>query len=241
MKSGIDAIVKGAALSAPLKRRGMAQDVADRIRAAILSGEIAPGTRLNEVELATSLSVSRGPVRDAIIQLRQEGLLQGDWHRGSRVTVFTRKDLDEIYSLRYSMELLAIRRLIENRTEDDLEIIRTHAEDIEQATADGDPTRMLQADIAFHDAIYACARHERLTNVWLGLRSQIALLLLNRQHGHDDYRELIGPEHWEMYRVIKDRDDKQAEKLVRDHIQTAFERVMITMDDDVADTEAPTA
>jgi DNA-binding GntR family transcriptional regulator len=187
---------------------------------------------LNEVELATSLSVSRGPVRDAIIQLRQEGLLQGDWHRGSRVTVFTRKDLDEIYSLRYSMELLAIRRLIEHRTDDDLEIIKAHAEAIEKATADGDPTRMLQSDIAFHDAIYACARHERLTNVWLGLRSQIALLLLNRQHGHDDYKELIGPEHWEMYRVIKDRDGEKAEELVRAHIQTAFERVEITMDDE---------
>jgi DNA-binding GntR family transcriptional regulator len=232
MKSGIDAIVKGATLGAPLKRRGMAQDVADRIRAAILSGEISPGMRLNEVELATSLSVSRGPVRDAIIQLRQEGLLQGDWHRGSRVTVFTRKDLDEIYSLRYSMELLAINRLIEHRTDDDLEIIKAHAEDIEKATADGDPTLMLQADIAFHDAIYACARHERLTNVWLGLRSQIALLLLTRQHGHDDYKELIGPEHWEMYRVIRDRESERAEELVRAHIETAFERVKVTMDDD---------
>ena len=194
---------------------------------------------MNEVELAASLSVSRGPVRDAIIQLRQEGLLQGDWHRGSRVTVFTLRDLDEIYSLRYSMELLAIRRLIEHRTDSDLDIIRTHAEDIEKATADGDPTRMLQADIAFHDAIYSCARHERLTNVWLGLRSQIALLLLNRQHGHDDYKELIGPEHWEMYRVIKDRDGEKAEELVRAHIQTAFERVEITMEDEEAPRPKP--
>ncbi|WP_284989555.1 GntR family transcriptional regulator [Arthrobacter sp. efr-133-TYG-120] len=203
----------------------MAQDVADRIRDAILAGEIEPGTRLNEVEMAASLSVSRGPVRDAIILLRQEGLLQGDWHRGSRVTVFTHKDLEEIYSLRYVIELLAVQRLIEGRTDGDLEILQARAEDIERIAAKGDRSEMLQADIAFHDAIYACAGHDRLEQVWLGLRSQIALLLLNRQQGHDDYRTRIGPEHWEMFRVIRDRDTEKAEELVQDHIQTAFERI----------------
>ena len=208
----------------------MAQDVADWIRDAILAGEIAPGARLNEVEMATSLSVSRGPVRDAIILLRQEGLLQGDWHRGSRVTVFTHKDLEEIYSLRYSIELLAVQRLIEGRTDGDLEMLRARAEDIERTAAEGDRREMLQSDIAFHDAIYACAGHDRLEQVWLGLRSQIALLLLNRQQGHDDYRARIGPEHWEMFRVIRDRDADKAEELVQDHIQTAFERIKADLD-----------
>lgn len=226
----MDGNVKSKALRAPLKRRGMAQDVADRLRAAILAGEIAPGVRLNEVDLAASLSVSRGPVRDAIVLLRQEGLLQGDWHRGSRVTVFTRKDLDEIYSLRYIVELLAVQRLIENRTEADLEILKTCAEDIERATQGGDRKKMLEADLAFHDAVYACAGHDRLANVWLGMRSQIALLLLNRQDGHDDYRSLIGPEHWDMYRVIKDRRSDQVEELVRIHIETAFTRLKAAMD-----------
>ncbi|WAJ32994.1 GntR family transcriptional regulator [Arthrobacter sp. FX8] len=225
----MDEIVKSESLRAPLKRRGMAQDVAARIREAILSGEIAPGMRINEVEMAASLSVSRGPVRDAIVLLRQEGLLQGDWHRGSRVTVFTNADLEEIYSLRYAIEVLAVKRLTASRSERDLEIIKTRTEAIDRAVEIGDPQQMLQADIAFHDAIYACARHERLEQVWLGLRSQIALLLLNRQRGNDEYRNLISAEHWEMYRVIKDRDTAKAEQLVQDHIQSAFERIKADM------------
>ncbi|WP_307101744.1 GntR family transcriptional regulator [Arthrobacter globiformis] len=230
MKSDTKSNVKSETLRAPLKRRGMAQDVADRLRDAIFAGEIAPGARLNEVEMASWLSVSRGPVRDAIILLRQEGLLQGDWHRGSRVTVFTHKDLEEIYSLRYSIELLAVRRLIQHRTDNDLEILQARAEDIERTAAQGNRSEMLQSDIAFHDAIYACADHDRLEQVWLGLRSQIALLLLNRQQGHDDYRSRIGPEHWEMFRVIRDQDAGKAEELVRDHIQTAFERIKSDME-----------
>lgn len=230
MKSDTTANVKNGTLRAPLKRRGMAQDVADRIRDAILAGEIPPGERINEVEMAASLSVSRGPVRDAIVLLRQEGLLQGDWHRGSRVTVFTHKDLEEIYSLRYSIELLAVQRLIAHRTEKDLDLLQVRAEGIERAAALGDRGDMLQSDIAFHDAIYASAGHERLEQVWLGLRSQIALLLLNRQQGHDDYRARIGPEHWEMFRVIRDQDGAKAEELVREHIETAFERIKADLD-----------
>jgi DNA-binding GntR family transcriptional regulator len=238
MKSDIDEIVKSQSLRAPLKRRGMAEDVAARIREAILSGEIAPGMRINEVEMAASLSVSRGPVRDAIILLRQEGLLQGDWHRGSRVTVFTNADLEEIYSLRYAIEVLAVKRLTANRSERDLEIIKARTEAIDQAVEIGDPQQMLQADIEFHDAIYTCARHARLEQVWLGLRSQIALLLLNRQRGNDEYRSLISAEHWEMYRVIKDRDTAKAEQLVQDHIQSAFERIKADMK---AEQQADTA
>lgn len=209
----------------PLKRRGMSDDVADRIRESILDGSLSPGERINEVELAKVLSVSRGPVRDAITILRQEGLLQGEWHRGSFVTEFEEHDLEEIYSVRFAIELVAIRALIANRTDDDLLLIESHAKAVDDAVQRGNQREMLSADIAFHDAIYERSGNRRLELVWLSLRSQIALLLGTRQRNHDDYRTRISSEHWELFTAIRDRNGEAAEGLVRDHIRTAFERL----------------
>lgn len=209
----------------PLKRRGMCDDVADRIRESILGGDLSPGERINEVELAGALSVSRGPVRDAITILRQEGLLEGEWHRGSFVTEFSEHDLEEIYSVRFAIELVAIRALIANRTDDDLALIESRAKGVDDAVRRGSQREMLNADIAFHDAIYERSGNRRLELVWVNLRSQIALLLVTRQRNHDDYRARISSEHWELFAAIRDCNGAAAENLVRDHIRTAFERV----------------
>lgn len=214
----------------PLKRRGMADDVADRIRESILDGDLSPGERINEVELAQALSVSRGPVRDAITILRQEGLLQGEWHRGSSVTEFSQHDLEEIYSVRFAIELVAIRTLITNRTDDDLSLIESRAKAVDDAVRLGKQREMLSADIAFHDAIYERSGNRRLELVWVNLRSQIALLLGTRQRHHDDYRARISSEHWDLFAAIRDRNGEAAEDLVRDHIRTAFERVCADLD-----------
>ncbi len=232
MKSDTTANVKNGTLRAPpLKRRGMAQDVADRIRDAILAGGNTSG---GNGSMKWRWPRPYPSVADQCgmpsFCCGRRACFKATGTGGSRVTVFTHKDLEEIYSLRYSIELLAVQRLIAHRTGKDLDLLQVRAEDIERAAALGDRGDMLQSDIAFHDAIYACAGHERLEQVWLGLRSQIALLLLNRQQGHDDYRARIGPEHWEMFRVIRDQDGAKAEELVREHIETAFERIKADLD-----------
>ena len=93
---------------APARRRGLADEVADRIRDAIFSGAYAPGEQLREVELSEALDVSRGPVREALFRLEREGLVHTAWHRGATVTTLASEDVAEISSLRAALERLAV-------------------------------------------------------------------------------------------------------------------------------------
>src|SRR5450755_4185891 len=104
----------------PANRKSLGEDVAERLRDAILHGELSPGQRLREEELSARIQVSRGPVRDAFILLEQEGLVRSSRNRGVSVVELTRTDLQEIYTLRSVLEPLAISLAIEQGDASDL-------------------------------------------------------------------------------------------------------------------------
>jgi len=104
---------------APASRRVLADEVADAIREAIFSGRIDLGQRLIEEDLATMLNVSRGPVREALALLTQEGLTKIERHRGTTVAPLSVGELHEIYSLRSSLESLAADWVCRNATDED--------------------------------------------------------------------------------------------------------------------------
>ena len=103
----------------PAVKRSLADDVADRLRDAILQGSFKPGEPLREEQLAVMLDVSRGPVRVALVQLEREGLVLVRRHRGATVARLSRSDLDEVYSLRLALEVLAVKRAVRYATEED--------------------------------------------------------------------------------------------------------------------------
>src|SRR5258708_39160738 len=104
----------------PTSRKSLGEDVADRLREAILHGELSPGQHLREEELGERLQVSRGPVRDAFVLLEREGLVTSSRHRGVSVVDVTLKDLHEVYTLRSALEPLAITLAIQRATGGDL-------------------------------------------------------------------------------------------------------------------------
>src|SRR5688500_8639692 len=93
----------GEVLSLPVNR-GLGVDIAERLRAAILDGYFGPGERLPEEQLARSMGVSRGPVREALVKLEREGLILIRRNRGAFVAQLSSEDLDEVYTLRAAIE-----------------------------------------------------------------------------------------------------------------------------------------
>ncbi|KRD08788.1 GntR family transcriptional regulator [Mycobacterium sp. Root265] len=208
---------------APARRRGLADEVADRVREAIFSGSYAPGTQLREVELSLALDVSRGPVREALIRLEREGLVRTGWHRGATVTSLSPDDIAEIDSLRGALEELAVQSLITRASDEDITAIERAAEKMQRVSDDHD---MVSCDIAFHDAVYAAARHRRLQDAWFAIRSQVQLFLLSRigvdnrgyvQHVRDEHRDLVS--------ALRARDADSALALFAAHRRHAFDIV----------------
>ncbi|WP_020674015.1 GntR family transcriptional regulator [Amycolatopsis nigrescens] len=206
---------------APARRRGLADEVADRIRDAIFDGAYAPGSQLREVELSVALGVSRGPVREALLRLEREGLVRSEWHRGATVTALSRQDVAELDSLRAALEQLAVELVVANAAEEDLAEIDAVVGRMERA---GDEHEMLRCDIDFHDAVYAAAGHRRLREAWQAIRSQVHLFLLTRVGlDSEGYVTGIPAEHRQLATALRDRDREVALELFAGHRRRASE------------------
>lgn len=212
---------------APTPRRVLTDDVVDSIRGAILSGKIKPGARLIEEDLATSLKVSRGPVRQAIFRLQQEGLVVHEPHRGATVRQISEEDVSEIYSLRLALERLAIEQAIRKAGSKELGEI----EDVLKrfgAMPRAAVTRRLVAelDIDFHDAIFKAAGSWRLYRAWEMLRSQLMMFLMLRDALPADYLDSWQRDHRRLVEVIRDGNPAIAQAAIEEHINGARERLL---------------
>lgn len=204
---------------APARRRGLADEVADRIRDAIFDGTYPPGGSLREVELADALGVSRGPVREALLKLEREGLVRGEWHRGTTVTALSEADVAELDSLRAALEQLAVTLVVDRRP--DLAAVDAVVARMGRVA---DEHEMVRCDLDFHDAVYAAAGHRRLREAWEAIRSQVHLFLLTRIGVESEgYLAGIPAEHRELAEALRAGDRDAALALFAVHRRHAFD------------------
>jgi DNA-binding GntR family transcriptional regulator len=207
--------------------RGLTEQVADSIRDAIFSGAFELGDRLNEADIGDRLSVSRGPVRDALTQLRQEGLVTMHWHRGAFIMQLSERDVRELYSLRTVLEVFAIRQAATNATAANLDAMSNVLASMSKAIAnEQNDFDMIQLDIQFHDELYRAAHHERLYNAWGSIRSQVLLSLLVKRHTSNEYYvDKVIAEHQHLFEMVRSRDVDACEQAIREHLSATYERL----------------
>jgi len=213
---------------------GLAATIRLQLRKAILCGELAPGEHIREVEIAARHNVSRGPVREALLQLEQEGLVMLRRNRGAVVARLSRGDLEEVYSLRLALERLAVARAAKYGTEADFAEIDAVLHEF-RGTGSGQPLAEQEAadqDVRFHDAIYRAAHHERLYASWSSLRSQVYVLLLGRNVAGPDFREDTYVGHLEIAYMIRARDEPRVVAAIESHLETSYERVLASYPDE---------
>lgn len=190
------------------------------IRELIMSGALAPGEHLVETELSERFGTSRGPVRDAFKALEKSGLVVSLPRRGTFVATLAASDIDEIYTLRLSLERLAIQRTAQIATDDDIAAMETVLADLAVAQQEGNRRAGAEADIAFHRLIVRTAGHERLTDAWerladqtLFLMAELMDLLLDVQHAAGDHSYLVT--------AIANHDVEAAEAALTKHLNAA--------------------
>jgi DNA-binding GntR family transcriptional regulator len=212
---------------APAKRRTLGDEVADRLRDAILSGEFAAGEHLREERLAAMLQVSRGPIRDAFGALERDGLVVLSRHHGATVVELSREDLEEVYSLRIVLESLAARFAVKRAQEADFDRL-AKALDVFTTSLAGQPTERDAAnlDVEFHDAFYRAAHHDRLYVAWSNIRLQVYRFLLTRNLANPDWRDNMARGHTDILEVLRSRDEEATVATVVQHIQFAYMRIV---------------
>ncbi len=211
----------------PTVKRSLADDVVDRLRDAIFHGSFKPGEALREEQLAAMLDVSRGPVREALVQLEREGLVLVRRHRGATVARLSRTDVEDVYSLRLALERLAIQRATRYATEQDFAAMEVVLAAFNVAISRGPSEKeVAELDVRFHDLIYQAARHQRLYDCWANLKSQIYIFLLSRNVVDPDFREITVKSHAALLEAIRTRDEARATTEIEAHLRGAYDRVV---------------
>ncbi|MGW4490539.1 GntR family transcriptional regulator [Streptomyces sp. NPDC004376] len=193
------------------------QRIADHLRAAILSGALAPGTRIRQEDLAASLGSSRLPVREALRIMESEGLIVIKPNSGAWVSRLDRKECEDIYKIRERLEPLALAESIPHLTPAQMDALEVLQEQIE---ANDDPNRFLILDREFHLTTYEGCAIEQLSA--LVRRSWNTTQHYRRAYARlvdDSGRQVINYEHRLLLDAVRRGDTVDAEHFLASHIR----------------------
>ncbi|GAA0703709.1 MULTISPECIES: GntR family transcriptional regulator [Streptomyces] len=205
----------------PVRRKTLTSQVADRIRADLLTGKFPPGSQLGETELAESLGVSRGPVRESLARLVHEGLLLSRPHRGVFVPLLSEADIIDIYYAREALEAAAFRRVITSAKPPGLlSALDETVDELACATRVGDWSRVADLDVRFHSLVIEAAGSPRLHRMFDTVIAETRLCL-NLQANADPARLDLLDEHRELARLIAGDDVHAALAALTQHFAEA--------------------
>ena len=198
-------------------RERLRDQVAHALRAALISGELRPGEIYSAPGLAEDFGISATPVREAMLDLAREGLVEPVRNKGFRVTEVNERDLDQYTEIRLLIEVPMIGRITRTAAREDLEVLRPIADEIVRAAHDHDLIGYLEADRRFHLSLLALSGNDRLVETVGDLRKRSRLYGLTTL----DERNQLTPsaeEHRELLDLMLAGDAKAAEKCMARHL-----------------------
>lgn len=191
--------------------------VFNTLRQAILKGELEPGERLMEIQLAERLGVSRTPIREAIRKLELEGLVLMIPRKGAEVAKISEKSLRDVLEVRRSLEELAMELACQRMTDDDIRDLEEAQEAFRKAIQRGDAMTIAETDEHYHDIIYNGTGNARLVQILNNLREQMYRYRLEYIKD-EDKRQVLLVEHEHILNALKNRNIAEAKKAAREHI-----------------------
>jgi DNA-binding GntR family transcriptional regulator len=218
-------------------RAALGDSVANVLRDAILDGSLKPGQPLHENALARQLAVSRSPIREALIQLERERLVDSRLNRPATVRRPSAEEIRQIYTIRSALEGIAARWAAENASLALVSKLRQQAEDLDKATVatagQADP-HVARLALDFHTAIAEAANVPELQRLLQSLCNQIRLVMTAGLARMPTGRaEAIHAEHLALIAAIAAQDGDRAERLASAHVRGARDRLVdLTTTDD---------
>ncbi|GFG52086.1 GntR family transcriptional regulator [Mycolicibacterium agri] len=206
----------------PLVRESTPSIIADKLRQAIAHGELKPGAQLGEAELARKLGVSRGPLREGMQRLTQEGLLVSIRNRGLFVIDMTADDVRDMYFAREAIEQAAARKIIAqgNHRAAGKELLTI----VDQMAAAQSPSEVSEIDIAFHERLLQLADSPRLSRMHQTFITETRMFIhaLDESYAKSEVRE---KEHRSLANAIRKGDRELVDRLLAAHMEDAVNRL----------------
>jgi DNA-binding GntR family transcriptional regulator len=208
-----------------LEGRPTAQLIADQLREQILQGTFRPGEQINESELANRLRTSRGPVREAVQRLSQEGILVNHRNRGVFVLELSVDDVKEIYAVRKAVESAAAKTLLDSDPEqikDTSEVLKGIIKDLAKQVAVSDWQEIARLDMQFHISFVAGAGNSRLLRIYETLAAESRMCILNLEVSYPRIDVLV-EEHQNLLDLLEKGDREGLLEGINQHMQKAVE------------------
>jgi DNA-binding GntR family transcriptional regulator len=195
-----------------IERQPLRDRVYGVLRSRLATGAWQPGTRLSDNAIARDLSISRTPVRESLLRLEAEGFLTADHHRGFFVPELTASDVEEIYPILWTLEILALRigRASSRADVAALELLN------ERLASASNPMERLEADRAFHEELTGGASNERLQTILAAQRTALARYELAFMAETSDVGVSVG-EHRELIRELGVSDIDRVAAILERH------------------------
>ena len=192
--------------------------VFDVLMSAIMQGQLSPGERLLEVQLADEMGVSRTPVREAIRRLELEGFVVMVPRKGAYVAGLSINDVEEVYEIRTVLETLAVRLAAQRMQPADYAQLDDLSEKMRATWQEGNVDNWVSLDASFHELLYKFSRNERLVDMMNNIMEQLSryriISLANVEVRHNSLSE-----HQELIEALKRRDSEAAATAVAMHIE----------------------
>lgn len=192
--------------------------VFDVLMSAIMQGQLSPGERLLEVQLADEMGVSRTPVREAIRRLELEGFVVMVPRKGAYVAGLSISDVEEVYEIRTVLETLAVRLAAQRMQPADYDQLDELSEKMRATWQEGNVDNWVSLDASFHELLYKFSRNERLVAMMSNIMEQLSryriISLANVEVRHNSLSE-----HQELIEALKRHDSEAAATAATAHIE----------------------
>lgn len=200
-----------------ITKKTLWEQIAEALREDIIRGKITQEERIVEEELAARFHVSRGPVREALRHIEEEGLVQYESHKGCRVRTITYEEMQEKYLVRSTLEILAVRIIASNLPKEYEEEMEDCLKKMEKAAKKKDLYQIISLDEEFHSCIVRAARCDTLYKVWATLSEVNTQAYYTMNVEAEVPFDYIRRNHEIILKGLKERTVEEASKLIEEH------------------------
>ncbi|SEF10913.1 GntR family transcriptional regulator [Jiangella alba] len=194
------------------------EHVAEILREAITSGRLKPGDRLVELDLAAELGTSRAPVREALRQLEQEGLIASYPYRGSEVLGVSQDEVEQVLvPIRITLERFAFGKALEKLTDADLTALQGMVDDMLVAASAGEAEQLVDLDIRFHELVITRSEQRHCLQMWKTIQPRVRAYFRRDAPAHADPAD-VARQHQELLDVLRGGDRDAVLDAVERHI-----------------------